>query len=191
MNDRYVTSSAYTALAYFDRGWSPVFVPCRNKRPRLGQWQKHRPSREEIAKDFARPGNIGIRLGTASANLIDVDLDSEAAIALASTFLPSTGAIFGRASKPRSHWLYLVDPPPKPAQYKDVGGKMLVELRSTGQQTIFPGSFHPCGEVIRWDREDPPVNVLPQLSARVLLDLQLVCCCSSTIRRWVPGTTSL
>ena len=30
---------------------------------------------------------------------------------------------------------------------------MLVELRSTGGQTVFPGSTHESGEAIRWDEE--------------------------------------
>lgn len=163
MRDRHVTPSLFTALAYFDRGWSPLFVPLQSKNPQLSHWQKLRPTREQIATDFARPGNIGIRLGAPSGNLIDLDLDSGEAIALAPNFLTTTGAIFGRASKPGSHWLYIVDPPPKTMQFKDIGGTVLLELRSTGLQTIFPGSVHPCGQVIRWDREGTPNECAPPI----------------------------
>jgi|SRR5215471_16982880 len=44
-----------------------------------------------------------------SAGLVDVDLDCEEAIELAPLYLPETGAIFGRKSAPKSHWLYIAD----------------------------------------------------------------------------------
>lgn len=47
-------------------------------------------------------------LGTPSGGLVDVDLDSPEAVCLAPHVLPETGATFGRASKPRSHFLYIV-----------------------------------------------------------------------------------
>ncbi len=176
-------ASLYTALAFYDRGWSPVFIPLGGKGPRQPKWQAQRPTRDQVQREFARPGNVGIRLGAPSGNLIDVDLDCQAAIALAPLFLPPTEAIFGRASKPRSHWLITVEPPPKPAQFHDVNvaqskpGPMLVELRSSGQQSVFPGSVHSSGEVIRWDREGSPARCAPamlcasvgRLAAAVLL----------------------
>jgi hypothetical protein len=52
------------------------------------------------------PTNVGIVLGPSSQGLTDVDLDCVEAIAIAPYILPRTEAIFGRASKRASHWLY-------------------------------------------------------------------------------------
>jgi hypothetical protein len=38
---------------------------------------------------------------------------------------------------------------------------MIVELRSTGCQTIAPGSVHPGGEVVRWDADGEPATINP------------------------------
>lgn len=70
---------------------------------------------------------------------------------VAATFLLET-CTFGRAAKRRSHWLY-VCPEAKTAAYKDVDGSMLVEIRSTGAQTIFPGSVHVSGERVEFDKD--------------------------------------
>ena len=43
---------------------------------------------------------------------------------------------------------------------------MLVEYRSTGTQTIFPGSIHPSGEPIEWEEFDDPLPI----DGRVLKD---------------------
>ena len=47
-----------------------------------------------------------------------------------------THSIFGRTGKPGSHRLYRADPLPPTTQFKDVGGAMLLEVRSTGSQTV-------------------------------------------------------
>jgi putative DNA primase/helicase len=68
--------------------------------------------------------------------------------------LPKTDMIFGRKSRPRSHWIYRV-PSPKG---KDVlnsaeNARPIVEIRGNGQQTVFPGSEHESGEAIEFDSE--------------------------------------
>jgi hypothetical protein len=110
--------------------------------------------------------NIGVNLGEASSGLCDIDCDCPEVIALADLFLPTDTAIFGRASKRRSHRLFYAagaateqfkDPLP------DAAGKfqMLVELRATpcgnigkgvgGSQTVLPPSVHTSGESIEWE----------------------------------------
>jgi len=96
--------------------------------------------------------NIGVLLGEPSNDLVDIDLDCDEAIRLAPKFLPKTGAVFGRKSRPRSHRLY-VAPGAKTKKFS-CADAMLVELRSTGAQTLFPPSVHPEGEKIRWYRLD-------------------------------------
>ena len=125
---------------YRQLGWATIRVNACSKQP-IGKWQDRTDEPDQF-----RPGdNVGVRLGGPSGGLVDVDLDCQEAVHLAPHFLPPT-ATFGRASKPRSHWLYIcsgITKTEKPA-------RTAVELRSTGGQTVFPGSVHETGEEIVW-----------------------------------------
>lgn len=138
-------------------------LPSRSKVPISEEWQHWRLAAEDIDLAFNDTQNIGVLLGVPSAGLVDVDLDCDEALRLAEVLLPPTHARFGRTSRRASHWLYRCDPPP-PATRKLqhlVEGKRatLVEVRSTGSQTIFPGSTHPSGEPIEWDEHGEPAGV--------------------------------
>jgi P4 family phage/plasmid primase-like protien len=124
---------------YRSKGWQTIRVQPCGKAP-IGAWQ----GRTDDPDSF-RPGeNVGVRLGDSSDGLVDVDLDCAEAVALAPLFLPPT-ATFGRPSKPKSHWLY------RCAGIKTrKPGRVHVELRSTGGQTVFPPSLHETGEQIAW-----------------------------------------
>ncbi len=156
------------AAGYISRGWSVVPIPPKSKAPRLDSWQELRISESELPRYFNDKDNVGISLGDASRWLIDVDLDHQLARELADNYLPATGAEFGRDSSRRSHRLYVVTGPVETRQYrlpKEHGKKMIVELRSTGVQTVFPGSVHETGEHITWDIEGEPTKVAPGLLA--------------------------
>ena len=92
------------ALDYAKRGWKPIPISRRTKRAIDKSWQK-RPFNP--AQFNGNGQNVGIQLGAVSGGLTDVDLDCAEAIGLALEFLPPTGAIFGRHSKPCSHQLYV------------------------------------------------------------------------------------
>ncbi len=76
------------------------------------------------------------------------------------TFLPATDAVFGRSGKPNPHHLYNA-PGLATEQLKDPEtGGMLLELRSTGGQTVFPPSHHEdTGEEIEWQDDAEPTWV--------------------------------
>src|SRR4051794_33921000 len=96
-----------TAIRYIRRGWNPVPVPHRAKRPTDDGWQKRIIDEASAPRYFnGKAQNVGVILGPTSQGLTDIDLDCREAIDLAPYFLPRTDAIFGRASKPASHWLY-------------------------------------------------------------------------------------
>jgi hypothetical protein len=142
-----------SALFCLDRGWVPVRVGFRSKKPvpDIG-WQKLRPTAEEIAR-WGRC-NVGVLLGNASGWLVDTDLDCAEAIGLAPHYLPETW-VYGRASKPRSHWLYIVEGA-QSKKFPGVDGKGALEIRGDtsngpGHQSVMPGSVHESGESIEWD----------------------------------------
>jgi hypothetical protein len=88
-----------------------------------------------------------------------VDLDVIEAIRVADRFLPPTTWVSGRQSKPRAHRWYGVPDPPDKAQtaFKDIDGTMILEVRSTGAQTILWGE-HESGERIDWDERGEPAR---------------------------------
>lgn len=149
------------ARSYLRRGWKPLPVPYRSKNPGFTGWQNFTVTETELPQHFnGKPQNIGVLLGAASGNLVDVDLDCEQAVALASHFLPNTGAVFGRQSRPRSHWLYVAPVSNKLTLTDPITGKRLAEILTNGQQAIFPGSTHQdTGELIQWYESDEPAHI--------------------------------
>src|SRR5262249_7903614 len=95
---------ADAAIAYSKRGWKPVPIGRKSKRPTEKEWQQ-RPFNP--AQFNGNSQNVAVQLGAVSGGLCDVDLDSMLAIGLAPEFLPPTGAVFGHRSKPCSHQLYV------------------------------------------------------------------------------------
>jgi len=143
--------------SYLSRGWNVVPIPKGSKAPIIPRWQDLRLTAEDLPRYFYDGQNVGVLLGEPSGNLTDVDLDCMEALQVAPAFLPPSGAVFGRPSKPRSHWLYRC-PNAKTARF-EFKGECLAEIRSTGSQTVFPPSVHPSGEVIAWHEEGEPGEV--------------------------------
>src|SRR5262249_32490124 len=113
-------------------GRLPIPIPLREKGPRLKGWTGLRLTDQQIEQEFGgAPKNIGFLLGEPSKGTIDVDLDCNEAVELAQHILPTTAEIFGRPSKPRSHYIYR-SPDLTSHQFQDVDGSMIVEIRSTG-----------------------------------------------------------
>lgn len=145
--------------AYTAEGWSLVPIPRGEKGPRLSNWQ-HTTFSEA---DFKDSDNIGVKLGEPSGGLTDVDLDCKQAVEIAAVLLPKTQRIHGRPSKRRSHYWYTVAGVIKSEGFKDIDGSMLVEIRSTGGQTVLPPSVHPSGEVLEWELDKTPLATEPSL----------------------------
>jgi hypothetical protein len=149
---------AECVLGYVARGWKPIPIPAREKAPTGSGWQNTNIRSDEIQWRFSATGNVGVLLGTPSG-IVDIDLDSKAAVKLAGQHLPPTGAIFGRPGKPRSHWIYRVANPEPTRRFQSPDREAIVEYRSTGAQTVFPPSIHPTGEQVRWDDDGEPTEV--------------------------------
>lgn len=165
------------ARSFLQRDWMPLPVAHQSKNPNRAGWQRFSITKDELPQFFnAQPQNIGVLLGKPSGGLTDIDLDFAESIALASYFLPLTHAVFGRHSKPRSHYLYSVtDDEAKTIKFEDTTGKMLLELRYTGCQTIFPGSTHPSGEKIEWYTDGEPLRLTYAQLLRAVRQLAAAC----------------
>ena len=69
---------------YLERGWAPLPVPYRQKKPVLDGWPSFRTTREVLPHHFnGAPQNIGVLLGEPSRGLTDVDHDCVEALDLA------------------------------------------------------------------------------------------------------------
>ncbi|MBV9826603.1 MAG: bifunctional DNA primase/polymerase [Alphaproteobacteria bacterium] len=158
-------SVSEAAHSYRERQWSPLPLRRRSKEPVAKDW-----AHATVDSAALWPGNIGVRLGGPSRGLVDIDLDCAEALLLAPAILPPTGAVFGRPGAPAAHWLYDcgAEAPAKAStgpQFatgfgeKGEKDKPLVELRSTGGQTMFPTSVHPNGEQLAWARYGVPGKV--------------------------------
>src|SRR6185312_3893108 len=91
----------------------------------------------------------------------------------------------GRRSSPKSHYLYIASCATKafsdPTAEKEES--MLVEIRSTGAQTIFPGSAHEdTGESISWDSNDEPTH-----AANLEREVGVLAAAAILARHWSEG----
>jgi hypothetical protein len=191
------------AKQYLSRGWQPVPVPLEEKAPKQKDWPNLAITPATAADYFEQNQNIGLQLGARSGGLIDVDIDCPEALALADTFLPATSAIFGRASKPRSHRLYVTDlfrsedkavirfVEPALGDRKETG--TLIELRvgggEKGAQTLAPDSIHPSGECVYWENEGQPSTMilkepLPNLRSPRSLSVNIRAKGNATMPHW-------
>src|SRR6516162_4303253 len=182
-NARSTMSPLDLALSYIARGWNPVAVSRKTKKPIGKEWQKRVLTAATAPRYFNSAAiNVGVQLGPHSHGLTDVDLDCAEAVRIGGMLLPHTDATFGRKSKPQSHRLYYTDLAEHIdkacIQFHDVDGEkgkpgsMLLELRiggiiksgknkgeCKGSQTVFPGSMHPSGEAIEWADSGEPLKI--------------------------------
>lgn len=136
---------------YVARGWSIVPLVPRGKDCWHERWQERDFTPEHLDDD----SNIGIK---ASNGLVTADEDCPEVVEVADTFLPATGAIYGRPSKPRSKRMYRCPALQKTTQFKDAGAAqkpVMLELRTGPVQDMAPPSIHPDGEQLSWDGGEP------------------------------------
>lgn len=155
-------STREIASAYRSLGWATVRVLPLSKKVVDDAW----PQIDYPPEAFADGDNIGIKLGVPSGGLVDVDLDCPEAIALAPLYLPQT-ASFGRSGQGKTpgvvldygdfvtprHYLYRA-----PVKTKKLT-RAHVEIRSSGLQTVFPGSVHESGVPIVWTNAVHPLEI--------------------------------
>jgi len=148
------------ARAYLARGWAPIPVEARGKRPLHSRWPESRLGQSDL--EIFEGRNVGLLLGSASGDLVDVDCDWPEAAELACELLPATALVHGRPSSPHSHWWYrALGARTAVFRVEPVFARKptIVELRGAGAQTVVPPSTHPSGETLRWERWGQPATV--------------------------------
>jgi hypothetical protein len=146
------TDAREIARAALSLGLSPVPLKPKSKRPAGGEgWNQFVATPENIDDYFQSEQNVGILWGKPSDWVVDIDLDCEEAILVARRLLPET-YVYGRQNRPASHVLFRSRNCPTKKWY-DNDGSVMIEVRSTGSQSVWVGSTHPDGD--RYIVNDP------------------------------------
>lgn len=133
-----------TAEYWLEKGVHTVPLRKRSKRPKDNNWPHLRLVGEDLRKKFKPGDNIGALWGDASGGATDIDLDMMEACWIAEHILPET-LVYGRRDKPSSHYIFKCKgAETRKWQTKELG--TIVEIRSTGAQSVLPPSIHPDGD---------------------------------------------
>jgi len=182
------TPTMEAVKTYIKKGFMPVPIPSKEKGPILKGWQKLRITDDEIPKYFSGNVNNGLILGEPSGWLIDIDLDCPEAVAAAPLILPHTDMKSGRESSKESHYWYIAQGSKSDTSFIDPEEKKdkakMVELRSTGLQTMVPPSIHPSGEQVKWYGALNPSTQDSRTLQAAVSELAVV---SLMARRWLKG----
>jgi hypothetical protein len=149
---------------WLERYWShdmdTVPVEPRSKIVKIDDWNN--PNRRFRDPEDYRGRNIGIRLGAVSRGLVDVDLDTPDACAVAPYILPPTRMRMRKRGKPIAHYFYRCTgavPTHEKWHPRDARGrkerKPVLELRSESRagkpmQTVVPPSVDEDGLEREW-----------------------------------------
>jgi hypothetical protein len=154
--------SRKAALSWLELGILPVPLHAQSKKPKgeggskgAEGWNTMRVTADTIPQFFDDGDNIGGLWGEPSGWIVDVDLDWDEAVVAADILLPET-FIYGRRSRPGSHYLYRVEGV-STFKRKPHGaeGSMIIEVRSTGSQSVLPPSIHPDGDRFEINNDVP------------------------------------
>jgi P4 family phage/plasmid primase-like protien len=174
------------AREYVARGWAAIPVPRGSKNPAFDGWQDLRLTAADVDAYFGGDVNVGLVLGAASGGLTDVDLDAGEAVVAADVLLPPTAMVHGRPGKPRSHRWYVATPVAATKKFLDTDRSVLVEVRSTGHQTIVPPSVHTSGERVAWVGQG--LDPAPVDGAQLIGAASRVAAAAILARRWSSGS---
>jgi P4 family phage/plasmid primase-like protien len=185
-NGRGNPATMQAATQYMRAGVCVIPIPVGRKSPARSGWQNERWTLADVSELWSGGEGVGALWGVPSGGLVDLDLDwSEARIA-ADHILPRTRT-FGRPGAPESHRVYRVtDKIPKSKKYKlpgDGSGRCVLEVLSTGAQSLLPPSLHESGELRMWYQ----LHRAAELSARELMEGAADSASAALIARSWPG----
>lgn len=153
------------------KGFSPIPIQTNDKRPAIKGWQEfaeRRPTEADVSH-WPRSSNIGLALG-GTTQLIALDYDNHLEIGerIAARLPQSPCRKVGQKG-----WTDFYRYNGERSRKWSKNGETVVELLSTGRQTVIPPSIHPCGEAYRWVTEltlldDVELPVLPADLSRIV-----------------------
>ena len=139
-------------LSYKDLGWVLTRVARGSKVPIDVGWQSAAIPTTEQLREWFETGrfNPGLRLGSVSGNVYDLDCDDERLI----PFLKELAPEWARSCpawthRGRPHVLLRLDSEVPYLKFQ-LAGKTLLEVRGEGHQSLLPPSVHPDGSRYQW-----------------------------------------
>ncbi|MGE0623180.1 MAG: DUF3987 domain-containing protein [Pseudomonadales bacterium] len=164
------------------------------KKPDGKSWQNLRNKPDTFSRLYGSPGNIGALWGEPSNWIVDLDLDldecCEVAPYIINHYVSQDTLAWGRSSRPHSHYaLRVVGAATKKLQLPEIPNRgeqigTVVELRSTGTQSLVPGSVHPDREQYRFSTRDADIAELP---ADAALSLVYEVAIAGVVLRYYPS----
>jgi hypothetical protein len=138
-------------------GVRPIPLRPETKIPGPKNWTKLRIKKTDVADHFSTTDNVGGLWGSPSGWIVDLDIDLDEATQLAPYLLPNT-LIYGRKSHTSSHYLFRSDGAKSiKCRTRTLGS--IIELRSTGLQSVLPPSVHPEGETYEIEKNTEIVEI--------------------------------
>lgn len=172
------------------RGFQPVLIRGRTKKPELSEWQKQRYTLDDLSGVFKNGANVGILLGAPSDHTVDIDLDHPLATRILKAMGEPSTLAYSHAE--RNHYLFRASPP-VPATVKFQGTRqgsslMFVEVRSNGGQSLAPGSIHPDdGIAYEWLNDLPRAEWTGQQLIELGREVATSCLLADHWRRPAPN----
>lgn len=163
-------SLAVEARKWLQRGVRPIPIKKRSKKPIGDAWNQQRVASDQIDKLFTPGINLGALWGKPSNWVVDIDLDTDEAVRAAASIFPRS-YIYGTEVREESHYLYVCEGAKTHKWIDPETKETIVEIRSTGSQSVLPGSTHPDGHhyIVNSDRPFKKIGLktLHQLCDRV------------------------
>lgn len=163
-------SLAVEARKWLQRGVRPIPIRKRSKKPIGDAWNQQRIAPDQIEKTFTPGINLGALWGKPSGWVVDIDLDTDEAVRAAASIFPRS-YIYGTEVREDSHYLYVCEGAKTHKWIDPETKETIVEIRSTGSQSVLPGSTHPDGHhyIVGSDRPFKKIGLktLHQLCDRV------------------------
>lgn len=171
------------AATLFTHGYTPLRLEPREKYTKETGWSTHTPTEQSLRRDFARPSNIGVRLGDIHRDgtclvAVDVDLDDPQLIRCVEKAIGQKVPI--KRGKKGATYFFRLDREMRTFRVslkRNGKSKPAIDVLARGAQTVLPPSIHPDTEQpYKWlsamTLENTPYNELPVMSPAVLDEIK-------------------
>ena len=177
------------AEALLDAGYSPLPVIPGQKKPALRAWSNFcaAPMARDRIRDYAARwprASLGLALGYAGVIALDVDTEDASQLAAIRAALPPFAVAKAGAKGFTAFYRAPFGALIPSRHFADTQKRAIVDLLSTGTQTVLPPSPHPAGHAYRWLTPATlltvPARDLPELPADIAARLE------AALAPWLP-----